>query len=444
MNLNQIHEILLDLRDAKGTKAKTAILQQHVDNRDLQQYLMLTYDFVNYTYYQSDIDPTNTERVAVAGYPSLPEIATALSTRQYTGNAAIAYLSTIYAAMSDECKDVLRCMIKRDIRAGVGAKTILKVWPNLFFVMPYQRCSLPKDNDPSKWVGKRISQIKADGMFANIMFRNGIPEWVRSRAGNAFPLEYMKFKIHTNDQVVLMGELLIRDRLVDKLLPRKVGNGILNGLAQGATLPDHYRVEYHAWDMVSVIEFDAGESGAPYEDRLSYLTGVVDGNQIEVVETKIFDNHMDCVTHYKSVLARHMEGTIVKTMDAIWKDGTSKHLIKLKVEFECELMIVGFNRGEPDSKYANSLGSLQCESADGLLATGVAGLTDKERQDIWDNQDSYMRKIVAVRANDIIEDRRTPELKSLFLPRVVEFRHDKQEADMLPEIEKILDGVING
>ena len=125
------------------------------------------------------------------------------------------------------------------------------------------------------------------------------------------------------------------------------------------------------------------------------------------------------------MLSRGKEGVVLKNPTAIWRDGTSKEQVKLKLELDCDLKVIGFEEGE--GKFAGTLSSLLCESSDKMLCTSVSGFNDKMRKEIWENRSDYLDKIVTVRFNDIMQ--KEGEVASLFLPRFVEFRDDKILAD---------------
>ena len=55
------------------------------------------------------------------------------------------------------------------------------------------------------------------------------------------------------------------------------------------------------------------------------------------------------------MLSRGKEGVVLKNPTAIWRDGTSKEQVKLKLELDCDLKVIGFEEGE--GKFAGTLSS---------------------------------------------------------------------------------------
>lgn len=133
-----------------------------------------------------------------------------------------------------------------------------------------------------------------------------------------------------------------------------------------------------------------------------------------------------------------------------WKNHTSTEQIKLKSEKVCELIITGYEHGT--GKYEGGIGSFNCISHDGAVVVNVgSGLSDYERGfERLDNADSskglslvcgfdgnrYIGSIISVKFNELIQSE-SKETYSLFLPRFIEIRHDKTEADSLETIKKL-------
>jgi hypothetical protein len=128
---------------------------------------------------------------------------------------------------------------------------------------------------------------------------------------------------------------------------------------------------------------------------------------------------------YQQKLAEGEEGIILKDPEGHWEDKRVKHQVKMKAELEADLLVTGFTPGT--GKYEGKIGSLMVESADGQVKTSVGtGLSDEQRG--WDFKTEFMGRIVAVKYNALISDKKTGD-KSMFLPVFIEVREDKTIAD---------------
>jgi DNA ligase 1 len=379
------------------------------------------------------------------------------------GHAARDMYLELVEAMDEPTKKLFDYILHRDVKAGIAASTINKVWPGLITDVPYMRCATVEKGKPSAWPwGKdgfsAVAQLKADGMYANICVAEGVANGITSRNGNRFPQGPWCEPILSDLRVaearraaphVYNGELVVfKD---GKPLPRQIGNGILNSLLNEGewTGEDGMVVRFLAWDSLPLSEYNAGTRyKTPYKERLeALLDAVCLGRYVSVIESKVVTTYEEALEDFMTRLAAGEEGTVLKRGDAIWMDGDSMEQVKMKVEFDCDLRVTGLNPGDPNGRHANTFGSLQCESACGKLAVGVSGMKDDLRKKISDNPGNYLGAIVRVTANDVMPPDAKTGISSLFLPRLDEFRSDKSNADDLDSILAALasaKGLANG
>lgn len=462
--MKQVFDIITNLQSITGTNAKLNWLHHNKTNTDLRDYLFLVYD-PGHNFYQSKVSKPDgvlyNNNGICADFQFFKRVATKLSQRTVTGNSAIDYLKDSWYILNNEPdRRLLEWMIDRDIKAGVSVSSINKVWPNLIKVVPYMRCDLPKNVKLHEWPWKRgvYSQVKCDGMFANITVTDDVE--ISSRSGSIFPHAVAFSGIITEigslpEGYQYHGELLVYKD--GKVLPREVSNGILNSILQDGELPDDtHKVHYVIWDRIPIENAVAkGKYNVKYSQRYSDILGIFEFNEdcleyISIVPTKVVYSEQEALEHYRGILSEGGEGTVIKHPDGIWEDKTSKHCIKFKLEAEIDLMVIGFNEGK--GKNADTFGSMLCTSSDGQLLVSVTGIPDKLRKKISDNKDGYIFKIVSVICNGIMKPTGTNKYYSVFLPRCskdklvdfVEFRYDKKEADSLEKIQDIFDSLIQG
>jgi hypothetical protein len=135
---------------------------------------------------------------------------------------------------------------------------------------------------------------------------------------------------------------------------------------------------------------------------------------------------------YQQYLEKGEEGIILKSTNATWQNKRSKFCLKMKAEVDVDLVVRKVVPGEAGTKYESCMGALLCESADGEVSVSVgSGFTDEQRKTI--TSENMIGKIVKVRANCLISNKLT-DTKSLFLPRFLEVRDDKNFADTLDSI----------
>ena len=434
--MSNLYTIIKELQNAFGSNAKTDILEANKDNMILKEYLRVVYD-PSLSFYQTKVSKYEDNLGYQFNVGTIESIINNLAKRQVTGDEAKKWLNNLMKASNKEAQELIELLIKRSIGAGVGDTMILKVFPDLYFIPPYQRCSLMDDKVAARFskLDTFFVQEKMDGVFCYLVKEAGKAPEAITRAGSKFPTEFAE-KLATGlpDGFVSVGELLVYGEVstLCVLLDRKTGNGILNSVLKGGEIGDNLGFELAAWDCLTVEEFKAGKSVRKYGDRLNLLDSVVAKTEnVSVIRTDVVHSLEDAYKIYSSFTEKGKEGAVIKTTDFLWKDGTSRDCIKLKIEFEVDLKVVGMTEGT--GKAEEMMGSLTLSSSDGVLVTDVGtGFTDHQRKAWWEMYspetiESY-DVIVTVKANDIIS-KRDSKIASLFLPVFIEERHDKKEAD---------------
>jgi DNA ligase 1 len=363
-----------------------------------------------------------------------------LTSRIVTGNAARTEVEAILNQLTETEATVLFNLLKGDLRCGISVATINKMFPNTIPEYPYMRCSLMKGSniDNFDWAAGVFSQEKADGMFANIYLYPDLITKITSRNGTLFANTEFKDFIHEFVNIAeggycYHGELLVLED--GKVLPRELGNGVLNSVLKGGCFEKNQKPLYMVWDRVPLKDaISGGKCKTPYKDRFDAIKNIK-GTFIDVIPTRIVYSLTEAYEHYVELTSRGIEGTVIKNPKAIWEDKTSKDQIKLKIEAEVDLIVRGFNPG--NGKNAHLFGSIMAESKCGRLRVNVSGISDKDRERINNEREEWIdKKIITVRANSIMESN---DVAALFLPRLVEERLDKTEADDFEKIKQVFE-----
>lgn len=399
------------------------------------------------------LDPTVTYFVAKLAAPTTTgtaewdvaefELLANLSSRKLTGNEALQQIDFSLRELSPASGELLRRVILKDLRCGVGTTIMNKAFPGLIPDFPYMRCTLPKDSNFEKfnWAGGIYSQLKANGMFARIDHDDEGKVLVTSRQGNTFPAgalihieRSVRSAFHRGTQT--HGELTVH---IDGVLQtRAIGNGILNSALSSGDLPPNADVRFDAWDQIPLAEaVVGGKICVPYGQRLAHLHLQLQQHRYSVlhlVETELVYSKAEAMTHYRAQLAKGLEGTVCKSPDAIWKDGDSKDQVKFKLQIDVDLEIVGFREGTEGKRTSETFGSLICQTSDGMLEVAVSGFKREMEQYLHENRSSVLHKIVCVAANEVSKPSESNALHSLFHPRFVELRPEKAQADSLPQV----------
>lgn len=448
----KVFEAIEQIAATSSKNEKIAILGEHIHDSLMQQVLKAALD-PTVSYGVTGIkgrDITGTDDDAGAQFDDTTwHIINGLASRRLTGNDAQAEIEKEINRLDAESSQLFARVLNMDLRAGFGESTVNKVKPGLIPEFPYMRCSLPKAVKLDKWPWAEgvVSQEKADGMFANVDHFDDGTVAIRSRQGS--PFDTMKFPGVVSQVKALIktgtenhGELLVVGP-DGKVLAREIGNGMLNSVLSGGDFPEGHRPMLVLWDQIPLGHaVPKGKCDTPYVIRFAnlcdQLTGMKEkGGSVQPIDARIVHSLDEAYAHYRELLAQGKEGTIIKHPDAIWKDGTSKEQVKLKLEVDVDLESIEIVPGTVGTKNEGRPGSIKMRSACGQLVVDVTIKNEALRDAIERDPNVYLSKVWAVRANSIMKPAENDGVYSLFLPRMVEagYRTDKSQADSLRGIQ---------
>jgi ATP-dependent DNA ligase len=455
----KIKEILDEIAGISGKNDKIKELTAHKDNELLKRVIYLAHSprvkfFLKQIPEYTLVEETITLEEAVKELDKI-------SSRDYTGAAATEFLLGLLAYTHPDDAFVLERIIGKDLKIGMDS-SINKVIPKLIEETPYQGATSFSEKGALKLFDKKsrtregkvypiISQIKADGTYRNAIIINGEVELL-SRQGETSNLKGAKFleELSVLDDCVLNGELT-----VDGIENRAVANGIVSSIMDITQKAEERgeketekkikaftekhgdmtemigRLRFTIWDMISVDEYLQASSDVPYEVRFGNLIRTFISHlctNVDIIETKFVHSYEEAMEHFLDAQKRGLEGTIIKSSLAGWKDGKPTYQIKMKLEMDMDLRIIGFNYGNKGTKNENVISVLQLESEDGLLKTSPGGMTEAMMVDITERQEELLGTIVQIRCCGLSQ---TDKGWSTQHPSIVELRSDKNTCDTL-------------
>ena len=366
-----------------------------------------------------------------------------LISRELSGHDALNEVTTEINMLEPDSARLFQCIIRKNLLAGFSESSLNKVCKGLIPEFAYMRCSLPKDTDLEKWPWSEgvFSQEKADGMFANLDYESNGDVSIRSRQGTEFPMEAFAPLVDEVKKVLhpdfeYHGEFLVRRD--GAILPRAESNGVMNRVINGGVFEENEKPLFLIWDMIRLKFVEPkGRYELSYRTRYETLFRMVPYQHefIGMVPTKVVRSLAEAKMHAVEFMKAGKEGSVIKRPDAIWRDGTSKEQVKIKLEFEVDLEIVAVVPGNVGTKNEGRTGSLRCKSSDGCLLVDVTVKNEKMRDSVDANPAHWIGGIIGVVANDIETPSESNMNHSLFLPRMAEdCLRDKAVADDLERV----------
>ena len=436
--------MILRLQSTSGSNDKKNILEEYKNDESVKKYLVYVYDEVNYVYGKSSL-PKNLvseseELIDIDdGEDAFYKLITDMSTRKIVGKEADKEINYFIIQNHPFYQNLLLYVLKRDIKASVGAKLINKVIPKLILIWPYQRC------ESESYMKKRIvyqtdgdnhgamAQSKADGSFLNVVVSPEVDDvsattrYGRGAQTSIFlnTLSNIPTLMDFDEDWVIHGELLIKNR-DGTIMERGKGNGKINKfnkrnstweelqkkLLNTKTPKAKAKIEkeisdahnewvyisknlvYEVWDIVPYEDWMNLECSQTTIERFEKIKDCVqlyneyiestdldiNNCELRLIDHEIVYNEDQAMEFYQRQLDAGLEGMVIKNLDVTWEHDTNRQgIIKLKDFKENDLIIVGVKMADPDSTFAGGIGALIVESSDGIIHTNVSGMKRHER-----------------------------------------------------------------
>lgn len=436
-----IYEIIQEFNETNSTNDKIEILKKYKDNELLKRVLKMTYDNIVFNYYVRKYNKSYECLNKIELSKALDILENKLNTREVTGHKAIALIENTLKNLSQTNAIVLEKILDRDLKINIGKRIINKVHKNLITNPIYMRCSLFSKDKMIKGKLKKgtfrkidfsnaILQKKADGTFRMFKVIDGEVECI-SRSGEKYnyPIHNKFFKKALNGFYI--GELTIKN------INRSESNGLLN-----SDNPPHEDVLIELWDYLTLDEYSlilgTLNGQIEYKDRLNKLKDIVkdlNTDLIQVIHCEYVHSVEQVLQITNKWMSEGLEGGVLKNGKSLFKNGTSKEQLKIKLELSGEFKIVGFKNGKINTKRANGIGSIEFESKNGKIKGFTSGMSDAVLKYLNKNKDNLIGKIIEIKFTDVTIGKNS-EHYALQHPRLVCIRDDKIEADDYDRIIK--------
>ena len=440
--MSEIMDIINELNLNNGSNYKLDVLKKYKNDEFLKRILQMTEDRVKYTYGLS-VKHWNKGDAAKAIFSDakvvkykledvLDFMENDLATRKVTGNKAIEMMDDFLMGLSLDDTTVATRVLNRDLRINMGRTQVNKVFPGLIQKPMYMRCGV-YSKDTAKKINPKgaFVQLKADGTYREFTVENGIVT-SNSRSGESYEYPLLNETMSEYPDGHYFGELTVmRDGVV---LDRATGNGLINSLE-----PPHENIVLDAWDYVTLEEYtDASNKvkcKTPYWKRLGKLKEILfdisgKGSNVRVIETHEVNSIKEALEHCNHWMEMGLEGAILKDRDSVFRDGTNPQQLKLKLEIDIEVRLVGFQEGTIGTAREKTFGAILFETDDGQIKGKCSGFTDEQLFDYNSRREEMIGKIFTVQFNDLTKARHN-EYYALSHPRFIEIRDDKTETDTL-------------
>lgn len=430
---------IIQIRNTKGLNFKMYRLRALANDDIFKKILLYTYNPF-FLYHIAIIPPYEKSQDNTFTLDDMFTLLDNLKSRKITGNTAKDYVSNSMSMMDDGLCELFKLILTRDLKMGINVTSINKIIPNL---IPSFNVMLADSGKTAREMCRESSwlyiQKKSDGKRCITIVKDDLIEFF-ARSGKEIEtlndhtplidnLSELRKTVFKYD-FVLDGELVIINKDGSDA-DRQYSNSLIN--KKSLTKDEIEQFTYIVWDILPLNEFEHDSNKTQYEQRFNTLTSGINNESkaLKTIETHIIKEASEAIKITNNYISSGFEGSIIKTPHHFYERKRSKHWMKYKSILDCDLEVIGFNYGKAGTKYESMLGSLDCQTSDGLLKVSVgSGFTDVQRRKITDD---IIGDIIEVQFNKVSKDVNGDY--SLFLPVFKSIRTDeKQEANTLEDV----------
>lgn len=399
-DLDNTLDVVEQLRNTGSTKEKGNILKANVNDEALQKVLTYTYDsFSKYGISEEVYNDIPLVEIEIKGSPFA--MFEELSKSNINDSLRLRTKAYIEKVVPEQYRELIKGVLFKDLKLGVNAKSINKVWKGLIPTFDVQLAESFSKKQPKENEYFYLT-TKLDG-FRSVLIPNEDGSYTYyTRKGEVYEgIDHLDHEVDliSGGKYVLDGELIARndDNLTSGEL-YKVTSKIARKKGKTA---EKARLEFHVFDIVDVNEFKQGKSKADYHQRRELLDN-------------LFEQHKDELNSLKKVevlyqgIDQSMIPTITKELEEQGYEGTMINIGTAK--YECKrhagiLKVKSFKSGdfyvksvfEGTGRLAGKLGGITIQ----YLHNGElhecdlgTGFVDSERELYWNNPELIVGKVV--------------------------------------------------
>lgn len=401
--LDNTLNVVEQLQATNSNKDKIAILEANKDDEMLQRVLNYTYDsFKKYGITESVYDS-----VAIVGNPIIYgdpfHMLDCLAQNNINDVLRELIKQYIEENTPDEYKELVKGMLFKDLKIGVNAKTINKVWDGLVPLFEVQLAeSFGKKTIPTD--KKFYVTTKLDG-FRILAVPNELGEYIfYTRKGEVYEgLDHLQQECQLIGQgnYVLDGELIVRND--DNLSSGDLYKVTTKIARKKGKTPDKAKLQFHCFDIVKVDEFKRGKSSDTYAMRRQFLDVLFEEHKLDLCDlVKVPVLYQGTDQSEVSKIANELtdngyEGAMVNIGDAYYECKRHAGVLKVKSFKDADVWVKGVYKGTGRNKgrlggiviqylYNGELQECECGS----------GFTDEHRIKFWDNPELITGRVIEI------------------------------------------------
>ncbi len=432
--MKQVATIIKQLQNTSGTNDKINILKANKDNKLLQKVLYYTYNpYLKYGIAENKYNPIKVTRFHITP-DTMFELLDTLAISNINDYLRGVAKRFIEQEEDEAIKEMYKAMLFKDLKIGVNATTINKVWSNLIPVFDVMLAESLHKQKEDYLDGKSFAITKKLDGFRLVY----LPHSKKFFTRQGQEMEGLDHLIPECEQLskgvyVLDGELIHRN--YDNLKSDDLYRLTTSVARKKGSTPQKAHLEYHLFDILPLDEFEQGKSINVYKERHvlleQHFAHSIGLDFVKMVEwLYVGEDTSKIYTLLDEVVAQGEEGLMVSLLNGIYECKRSKNLLKVKQFHDVDALVLGVYEGTKRNK--GTLGGLtiKCLYNGKELITNVgSGFYESERDLFFNNPEVVIGKVIECKYFEITNNKQGGhDLR--FCTYQHRIREDKTEQDI--------------
>lgn len=410
-----MENLIKELRSTTSGNEKLAIMMKYKDNEQIKEAFRLCYDPFILSYIKK-IEKQQVKNVAQFKdtFQIFLNLFNRLFSRQITGNEARNKVEEFLSQCKEDTQKIYIQILKKDMKCGVSTATLKKVWGKNFLkefkVQLADKYEPEKEYDTEYW----FMNNKLDG--CRCIYLNNVL-WTRS--GN----EIIGFE-HIYEEVKDLCSRYNLDFVDGELFSKEIPFQTIQGYVLS-----YKNINEENKKKILYNIFVTGRNSFNNTEEMVEILKNVEWNRYKYIKSvytwkikndpkEIFEATEKCVAHgYEGAMLRHPINWYS------WK--RDENLLKVKFFKEEDLKIIDLQEGTKGTKNEGKLGNFIVQGiVEGkkILSDVGTGISDIQREEIWQNKSKYIGKIIEVKYQNITDKPNENGFYSLRFPSLLKFK----------------------
>lgn len=349
----------------------------------------------------------------------------------WSGNVRIEELHKLIRKLDSNDRELLRRIVLKDLRCGVGATLVNSVFEQLIPEFGVMLASPLEERHLKAWQHNKVKlygQPKENGDRLIVMVNRDFKVESYTRNGHichnyrhiesSLSMICQQSQVFTTfrEGVVFDGEVIHGDFWGTRGVKKLPGNNATNAM-------------YHAFDLVGLEEWRKNTSSKFSIrnfnlKRMSNEPMFQQRDNVAKVPTFVLGEYtMDSMDAYRDTLVKQRKEGLIIRPDLLYNYKTRSSLFKHKKVETGDFTIVEVLAGEKGKKHEHHAGRIVVELEDGVTCKAGLSLSDAERDALWERRNEVVGMVAEVEYAEMTQSKTGPP--KLWHPVFKRIREDK-------------------